>query len=246
MKPVSPPSWRRTATSGGSEREALPNYLAGAYRDPSAARARLDEMVERQGRASTASRIARDPTQLGELRGKVGFFAGSRAKADRTMAQRVAEAVAPSLERIGAAEARAARAYRAAVETRREADATPIPKLSARAEAVTTALAVSPDDNARAALWRDLTTDKALGAELERFKAAVRQRFGEDTTRAMLRAKGGSVEAVSVPPAHQAAVATVSRTVHALWQGERASERQAEVERLAQRQTLGARARMRP
>jgi hypothetical protein len=72
------------------------------------------------------------------------------------------------------------------------------------------------------------------------------QRFGEDTTRAMLRAKGGSIETVSVPRAHQAAVATVSRTVHALWQGERASERQAEAERLAQRQTLGSRARMRP
>ena len=43
------------------EREALPHYLAGAYRDPYAAKARLDEMVKRQGRTSTAARIARDP-----------------------------------------------------------------------------------------------------------------------------------------------------------------------------------------
>ena len=88
------------------EREALPHYLAGAYRDPRAARAMLDEMVRCQGRTSTAARIARDPAQLGDLRRNVGFFAGSRAKAERAMAERAAGAVAPSLERIGEAEAR--------------------------------------------------------------------------------------------------------------------------------------------
>ena len=62
------------------EREALPNYLRGAYRDPHAAKAQLDEMVKRQGWTSTAARIAQDPAQLGELRGKVGFFAGAKAK----------------------------------------------------------------------------------------------------------------------------------------------------------------------
>jgi hypothetical protein len=94
--------------------------------------------------------------------------------------------------------------------------------------------------------WARLTTDKALGAELERFSAAVRQRFGEDTMRAMLRAKGGSVDAASVPRQHQAALTSVSRTVNALREGERASERQVETQRLAERQTLGARPRMRP
>ena len=83
------------------EREALPHYLRGAYRDPHAAKAQLDEMVKRQGWTSTAARIAQDPTQLGELRGRVGFFAGAKAKAERAMAERAAEAIAPSLERIG-------------------------------------------------------------------------------------------------------------------------------------------------
>jgi len=38
----------------------------------------LDEMVKRQGRTSTAARIAHAPSQIGELRGRVGFFAGAR------------------------------------------------------------------------------------------------------------------------------------------------------------------------
>jgi hypothetical protein len=95
-------------------------------------------------------------------------------------------------------------------------------------------------------LWRGIMADQTIGPELRRFSAAVRQRFGDDTVRAMLRSRGGSVEAVSVPRAHQAALATVSRTVHTLQQGERASDRQVEAKRLTQRQTLGSRARMRP
>jgi Ti-type conjugative transfer relaxase TraA len=224
------------------EREALPHYLAGAYRDPHAAKARLDEMVKRQGRTSTAARIAPDATQLGELRGKVGLFAGAKAKADRAMAERAASAVGPSLERIATAEAKAARDYRAIVEARHKADATPIPKLTARAEAAVAALAATADDKARAELWRGITTDPAIGPELRRFSTAVPQRFGDDTVRAMLRSRGGPVEAASVPRAHRPALSSVSRTVHMLRQGERADDAQ----RLTQRQTLGLGARMRP
>ncbi len=224
------------------EREALPHYLAGAYRDPYAARARLDEMVKGQGRTSTAARIAREPTQLGELRGNVGFFAGSRAKAERAMAERAASAVAPSLERIAAAEARAVQTYRESVETQCKADATPIPKLTARAETAVATLTAAADEKVRAELWRGITADQVIGPELRRFSAAVQQRFGDDTVRAMLRSHGDRVEVASVPRAHQAAVATVSRTVHTLRQGERADA----AERLTQRQTLGLRPRMRP
>jgi Ti-type conjugative transfer relaxase TraA len=78
------------------EREALPYYLSGAYRNPHAAKAQLDEMVKRQGWTSTAARIAQDPTQLGELRGKVGFFAGSRARVERVNAERAADAMHPA------------------------------------------------------------------------------------------------------------------------------------------------------
>jgi hypothetical protein len=228
------------------EREALPHYLRGAYRDPYAAKARLDEMVKRQGRTSTAARIAQNPTQLGELRGKVGLFARSRAKAERAMAERAAGAVAPSLERIAAAEATAARTYRANVEAQHTADSMPIPKLSERTGKAMAALAAATDEKARATLWRDITADKVIGAELRQFLAAVQQRFGGNIVHAMLRGRGAQVETASVPRQHQAAFATVSRTVHILKEGEYANARQSEAARLAQRQTLGYRRGLRP
>jgi hypothetical protein len=228
------------------EREALPHYLRGAYRDPHAAKAQLDEMVKRQGWTSTAARIAQDPTQLGDLRGKVGFFAGAKAKLERAHAERAANAIAPSLARIGTAEGRAAQTYRDSVDVQRQADATPIPQLSKRAQATVDALTTATDDKARAAQWCSMTTDQAVGAELRQFSAAVQQRFGEDAVRAMLRSRGGTVAAASVPRQYQGALAAVSRTVHILKEGEHASARQAETARLAQRQALGYRRGLRP
>jgi len=180
------------------------------------------------------------------LRVRVGFFAGTKAKAERAVAERAAAAVAPSLERIATAEARAAQGYRKRVETQLRADATPIPKLTVPAEAAVAALAAAPDQRARAELWTGITADKAIGAELQRFSAAVQQRFGDDTVRAMLRAEGRPVEAASVPRQHQASLAAVSRVVHTIKEGERASARQAEVARLVQRQALGYRRGLRP
>jgi BID domain of Bartonella effector protein (Bep) len=223
------------------EREALPHYLRGAYRDPHAAKAQLDVMVKRQGWTSTAARIAQDPAQLGDLRGKVGFFAGARAKAEPADAERAADAIAPSLERIGAAEARAAQTYRTSVTGQRQADATPIPTLSARAESAVATLAAAPDDKVRAALWRGITADKAISGEVARFSTAVQQRFGDDAVRTMLRNRGEPVAAASVPRQHHAALALVSWIIDALKQGEHASARQTETARFAQRQALGHR-----
>jgi Ti-type conjugative transfer relaxase TraA len=226
------------------EKEALWLALRTAYRDPYAAKAELDEMVKRQGWTSTAARLRPDPSQLGALHGRSGLFAGRWAKLERATAMGSANGVAFHLDNIGEAEAKAAAAYRASVEAQRAADATPIPRLSAWAEAAVTALGTVSDESARADLWRGLMTDKTLGPELARFSAAVRQRFGEDTVRGVLRS-GGSLEAASLPRAGQAALATVSRTVQTLEHGERAV-RQEDAQRLNQRQTLGARAGMRP
>jgi Ti-type conjugative transfer relaxase TraA len=228
------------------EREALPHYLWGAYRDPHVAKARLDEMVKRQGWTSTAMRIAQGPTQLGALRGQDGFFAGSRAKAERAMAERAASAIAPSLERIGVAEGRAVQTHRESVGAQRQADATPIPKLSQRAQAVVAALAAAPDETARAELWRGVATDSATGAELRRWLVAVQQRFGEETVRAMLRGDGWSVETTSVPREHRAALTAVSRTIHTVKEAEHANARQAEDARLTQRRMLGFRRGLKP
>jgi hypothetical protein len=112
------------------------------------------------------------------------------------------------------------------VEAQRQADATPIPKLSERAQAAVATLATATDEKAQVALWRGMTSDKTIGAELRQFSAAVQRRFGDDTIRAMLRSGGAQVEAASVPRQHQAAFAAVSRTVHTLKEGEYANVRQ--------------------
>jgi len=223
------------------EKEALWLALRTAYRDPYAAKAQLDEMVERQGRASTAARLRPDPGQLGTLHGRSGLFAGRWAKLERAAAIGSASGVAFHLENIGEAEAKAARAYRASVEAQRKADATPVPKLSARAEAAVTALAEAPNETARAGLWHAFAADKALTTEVDRVTTAVRQRFGDDMIRAMQRAEGGPVAAPSVPRQHRGVLNAISQTVHALTEGERANARQAETQRLAARHGLSAR-----
>jgi hypothetical protein len=90
------------------ERAALVQYLRGAYHDPETAKAQLDERVKSQGWTSTAARLAQDSEQIGPLRGKLGLFAGARARAERATAERVARAAASALDRIAATEGCAA------------------------------------------------------------------------------------------------------------------------------------------
>ena len=144
-----------------------------------------------------------------------------------------------SLDHIAKAETKAAQAYRGSVEAQRQADAVVIPKLSERAEAVVVRLTMAPDDAARAAVWRAMTADAAVAQEVAGFREAVRQRFGDDAVRAMMRSYGGTIETASVRPEHRAALGVVSRTVHVLSAGEFARESQVRTERLAQRQALG-------
>ena len=226
------------------EREARWSYLQGAYRDPHAARAALDELVKSQGWTSAAARTVADPFQLGELRGKEGLFAGAKARAEREAAQRVAGAIGPSLERIGETEARAERSYRTGVDAQRAADATGIPRLSAAAEAAIGVVATARDEKARAEAWRAVQTDERLAGELQAFGAAVDRRFGEEGVRAMLRAGGqpGAVTAPSVAPGQRPELDRVAKLAVALKAGERTSaalsQREAENERQALRRGL--------
>ncbi len=220
------------------ERDARWSYLQGAYRDPHAARAALDELVKRQGWTSAAARVAREPEQFGELRGKEGFFAGAKARAERETAQRVAGAIGPSLERIGTAEARAERNYRTGVEAQRAADATGIPRLSAAAEAAIGAVAAAPDEKARGEAWRAVQRDERVAGELRAFGAAVEQRFGEEGVRAMLRAGGrpGAVTVASVALEQRSALDRVAELTVVLKTGERAGAAAAQHETESQRQ----------
>ena len=221
------------------EREARWSYLQGAYRDPHAARAALDEMVKREGWTSAAARLAREPEQLGELRGKVGWLASAAAKQERAAAERAACALPGSLERIGEAQGRAGRAYRASVEGQLAADAVGIPRLSAAAEVAIGALRAAPDEAARAQAWRAAQQDERVAAELSMFRDAVTRRFGEEGVRQVLRAGGqpGVVHVSSVTPEQRPALDQVAGLVTTLRQGEQADAAltQREIESQAQR-----------
>ncbi len=226
------------------EREARWSYLQGAYRDPYAARAALDEMVKREGWTSAAARLAREPEQLGELRGKVGWLASAAVKRERVGAERAAAALPASLERIGEAEGRAERGYRASVEGQHAADATGVPKLSAAAEAAIGTLRAAPDEKARGEAWRAVQKDKCIAAEFGAFRAAVTQRFSDEGVRQMLRAGGqpGMVNAPSIAAQQQPALDRIAELTATMKQGERAgaslTQREAENERHVNRRGL--------
>ena len=221
------------------EREARWSYLQGAYREPHAARAALDEMVKREGWTSAAARLAREPEQLGELRGKVGWLASAAAKQERAAAERAASALPGSLERVGEAQGRASRAYRASVEGQLAADAVGIPRLSATAEAAIGALRVAADDGARAQAWRAAQQDERIAAELGTFREAVTRRVGDEGVRQMLRAGGqpGAVQVPSVVSGQRPALDQAADAVVTLRTGERAYAGLAQREREQQEQS---------
>ena len=226
------------------EGEARWSYLQGAYKDPHGVRAALDELVKREGWTSAAARLARGPEQLGELRGKVGWLASAAAKQERVNAERAAGALPGSLARIGTAEGWAERAYRGSVEVQRAADAAGIPRLSPAAEAALGAVAAAGEEQVRGAAWRAVQADTPVAAELERFGAAVEQRFGAEGVRAMLRAKGqaGAVTSASVAPEQRPALDRVAQFTATMKQGERAdaglAQREAEREHQGQRRGM--------
>lgn len=222
------------------EREACWSYLQGAYRDPHAARATLDDLLTREGWTSAASRVAREPSQLGQLRGNVGWLASGSAKQQRAHAERAAGALPGSVQQIGDAQGAAARTYRSSVDMQRAADRTGIPRLSAQAESAIAALR-TPDDAARGKVWHSMEKSSAIAAELHAFREAVERRFGVDGVREMLHVKGrvGGVTAPSLGPEQRAALDQVAERISSLSSGERAgadlARRQSESERMAQR-----------
>jgi Ti-type conjugative transfer relaxase TraA len=169
------------------EREALGRYLAGAYRDPTAAGVRLEALVARDGPTSAARRISADPGQLGELQGKVGLFVSASGRQAREQAERVAQAVGPAVARRGQAESFAAKAFSGAFDARRIAEATGVPKLSDLARAAVNLVAGASDETGRIAAWRALQDNKPIAGEVSGFMAAVETRFGADGLRSFDR-----------------------------------------------------------
>jgi Ti-type conjugative transfer relaxase TraA len=218
-------------------------YIQTAFRDPKAASERLDDIIARDGAMSASQRVSSDPTQLGELRGREGFFAGAKARKEREAATRSAAAVGPNIMRSAEAETRAAGAYRADVEKQMKAEATPIPDLSERTRVALGAVAAAKDDKERAQSFKALAADPETEQEIGAFAKAIEARFGEDGARAMLRANaaGKAFEHASVPQSAQSNLEQVVKTYAAMRNGGRAVDQMAEAERLAERQTQGAR-----
>ena len=218
-------------------------YIQTAYRNPKAATERLDAIIANDGATSAARRVASDPTQLGELRGREGLFAGAKAREERETAMAAAAAIGPNVSRTAEAEGRAAQAYRGEVEKQMTADATAVPDLSDRAKAALGSVAAAKDDKGRAEAWSKIEADKDIQREVEAFTKAVETRFGEDGARAMLRAEaaGTAHGHGSVSKAQQSALDVTAKLYTTARAGERELSRQAETERLSERQTQGER-----
>jgi len=213
------------------EREALRHYLQGAYRDPAAAQAALGEVVKQRGWYQAREEIAGDPTQFGELRGKVGWFVSAASKEERARAERVVQAVPDSLRRVHETESIARQGYVQTVQAQQVRDATDVPGLSKAALAVlegvrearlVAELPVKGKDHdvrqrrkeaAVGAVWHEGRADPRVAGELDGFMAAVRQRLGEEGERAALRAasSGRSMEVPGVGREHQAGLNELAR-----------------------------------
>ena len=204
------------------EREALERYLAGAYRDPREAHARLTELVKTHGATSAAQRLTADPGQLGELRGKTGLLAGGAGRQERVQAERVAEAVGPAVARIGAAEGAAGGAFRAGVEAQQAAEATGVPRLSGRVEAALAGIAAAKDVDGRAEAWKALQSDQKLAGEVKGFMGAVERRFGAEGVRAFNRL--GVFPGAKAAPGEEGALRQLGRHVQAATEGGRAAQ----------------------
>lgn len=205
------------------EREDQGAYLAAAYRDPSSAKERLDELVRRDGTLSAARRIESEPSTLGELHGRTGMFAGAAGKAERARAADVTSALAENVRRVGQAEADAERIYRTSVESQRAADAVVVPSLSERAQNALEAIAGARGRDAQAAAYEAARADKETREELKAFATAMQRRFGEDGVRAMLRAEG-PYNAPSVPTENHGVLDRAAKTLRTIRVGERMAD----------------------
>ena len=224
----SPRRWRRTRPRGASGRR-----WTTTWRARSATRARRGRAwTSWSGRTGTPRRRGGSPptpASSGELR-----------------AARACSRAAPparSAPGRGGWPRRSGRRWRASARRRprprgptgtawrrqRAADATGVPRLSARARAAVEALGAAGDEGGRAAAWAALRADKGVAGELDGFVRAVERRFGAEGVRAL--ARGGGPEGARVGVAERAALAEVGRVVRAVHEARLAAS--AEAQRLA-------------
>ncbi|MCB4824552.1 AAA family ATPase [Roseicella sp. GB24] len=217
-------------------REDRAHWIASAYRDPEAARAKLDAVLAAEGgdlrRAAARLREA-GPEALGRLNGREGWFAGQEAVWKRMNARGAAHSVVRSLEDEAGHRERAAEGWRSAVAEQRGRDAVEVPGLSpaawkaledvarARAEADRRARpgegwhAAEARRDARVALAWERGRRAGVAGEIGRFLDAARARLGEEGVRGALRAasRGEAAEVPGAKPAQARDLARLARGV---------------------------------
>ena len=218
------------------ERRDQEIYIASAYRDPAKARELLDDLIRRDGFMSAARRVEGEPAVLGPHLGRSGRWATARARRDHENAERVAEALAGNVRRLGEAEVQAERNYRVSVEAQRKADAVAIPSLGERAVAAVRSIAGARTVEERATAFTRIDDD--VRRELQRFAGAFEKRFGEEAVRSVSRGDdSGRFRHASVRAEDHSALQEAGRAMRAIREGQRA-QAQIEGERLSLREGL--------
>jgi Ti-type conjugative transfer relaxase TraA len=211
-------------------------WLASAYRDPEAARARLDATLAAEGgdlRRAAARLEAAGPEALGKLRGREGLFASRGAELERATARGAARAIVHGLEDEAGHRERAVEAWRSAVAAQRGRDAVEVPGLSpaawkaledvahARAEADRRKqpgegweAGEARRDARVAAVWARAARSGVTGG-IGRFVDAARARLGEEGMRGATRAasRGEAAEVPGAKPEQARDLARLARGV---------------------------------
>ena len=254
-------------------RRALGVWVEHAYRDPAEAWRRLEALEKAEGGPEGAKRALEapgGPGLLGDLRGRLGWFASAASRAERDAAERCARAVPGGLARLREAEQAAGRAYVAEVGEQRKRDAVEIPGLSAAAWGAVRAIeraaerAGAPERHGAAAArgsdgaaalrrqeaageaWaREVAAKPAVAAELRAFADAAERRLGADGANGLVRGARAAAHGGGAEPREREGLAGVGRALAAELRGRighgAALERAAERERQAERGRLGPR-----
>lgn len=211
-------------------------WLVSAYRDPEAARAKLDTTLAAEGgdlRRAAARLGVAGPEALGRLRGRDGLFVSRGAELERASARGAARAIVHGLEDEAGHRERAAEAWRSTIATQRGRDAVEVPGLSpaawqalegvarARTEADRRARpgegwhAAEARRDARVALAWERGQRSGVVEEISRFMDAARARLGEEGVRGALRAaaRGEAAEVPGAKPEQARDLARLARGV---------------------------------
>ncbi len=185
-----------------SLRDHVQPFLARAYRDPAAAWARLEVLLQTHAdeEAVVALLKQQGPGALGKLRGRTGMFASEKARDERWEAEQAADAIPRELPWPREKHRRLSESYRAQLEADRRRETIAVPGLTAaalsaidslkQAGADTTRIAkdtavdrLAPREIAQAArvapVWAAIQADPLLCSELTAFRLAAERRLGD-------------------------------------------------------------------